>query len=493
MSAEIRLNEGPQTVAYESIATEILFGGAAGGSKSFLLRTVGLACCLGVPRVQVYLFRRTYPQLIKNHLAGNMNILEMAHPWTKSGFATWNWSRKALEFKNGANFFFNHCQHEPDVYDYHGAEIHVLLMDELTTFTAFIYRYLRGRMRAPGLVVPPGIHWSFPKVISGTNPGNVGHNWVKEAFITPAAPYEIWQTPNSEGGLQRQYIPAKLDDNKSMSVEEREDYKLRLEGLGNPGLVKAMLEGSWDIVAGGMFDDVWDYEHNTCAPFDIPPGWPITRSFDWGSSKPFSVGWWTESNGEEVTLREIDPETGQHLKRTWPRGHRFRIAEWYGWNSKENGGHHDTGEPNVGCKMLAVDIARGIVAKEKAWGLWGRVQPGAADSSIYDTDRGKSIAQEMEEEGIFWERADKGPGSRVNGWELMRKMLKASHQQPQESPGLTVFRTGYHFIRCIPVLPRDMVKTDDVDSAAEDHNADESRYELSRVSGTAARVPMTGN
>ena len=415
-----------------------------------------------------------------------MNLLELAHPWVKEGYAKWSWQRHALEFSNGANLFLSHCQHEHDVYNYHGPEINALLMDELTTFTAFQYRYLRSRMRAPGLVLPPGCPWTFPRAVSGTNPGNVGHNWVKMAWPGAAPPYKKWKASKSEGGMVRQYIPARLEDNKAMTPDERAEYAEKLQGMGDPSLVKAMLEGSWDIVAGGMFDDVWDLGHNTCEPFDIPDGWPISRSFDWGSSKPFSVGWWTESNGETVTLAD-------GTTRTWPRGHRFRIAEWYGWNSRENGAYHETGEANVGCKMLAVDIAKGIIEREARWGWAGRVEPGAADSSIYDTDRGKSIGDEMEDEGVYFEKADKGPGSRVNGWELLRKMLKASHQVPQEDPGLTVFNTGIHFIRCIPVLPRDKKKTDDVDTAAEDHNGDESRYELSRTRGTSTRVPMTGN
>jgi hypothetical protein len=424
--------------------------------------------------------------LIKNHLVGNQNLLEMAYPWTDQGYAKWNWGRHALEFQNGSNFFLCHCQREFDVYDYLGAEIHALLMDELTTFTAFQYRYLRSRMRSVGLKVPANSPWTFPRAMNSSNPGNTGHNWVKAGWVSAAPHYKKWVAPKSEGGMVRQYIPARLTDNTAMSPEEQQEYADKLEGLGDPALVRAMLEGDWDIVAGGMFDDVWDYGHNTCDPFPIPSRWPITRSFDWGSSKPFSVGWWTESNGEEVTLPD-------GTKRTWPAGHRFRIGEWYGWNSKENGGYHETGEPNVGCKMDDDDIAKGILKREKENGWKGRVLPGAADSSIYDTKPGTvSSAKTMEKHGVFFVRADKSPGSRVNGWAMMRKMLRASHKTPQEEPGLTIFNTGVHFIRCVPVLPRHKIKTDDVDTESEDHNGDESRYELSRVRGTATKVPIKG-
>ena len=143
--------------------------------------------------------------------------------------------------------------------------------------------------------------------------------------------------------------------------------------------------------------------------------------------------------------------------------------------------------------MLAVEIAREILNKETAWGWAGRVRPGAADSSIYDTQDGRCIADDMAGIGVTWVKADKSPGSRKNGAELVRKMLKNSHQHPQEFPGLTVFReTGKHFVRCIPVLPRDKIKTDDVDTNSEDHNYDETRYELSRRVQKAVRIPMQG-
>lgn len=487
----MQLNDGPQTYAYHTAANEVLFGGAAGGSKSYLLRALGLSWCLEVPGIQVYLFRRTHPQLVKNHLVGNQNLLQMAWPWTNVKFARWNWGRHALEFKNGSNFFMCHAQHEFDVYDYQGPEIHALLMDELTTFTAFQYRFLRGRCRAPGLEIPKHCPWTFPRICSGSNPGGTGHNWVKAAFVSAAIPYRKWRASKSEGGMVRQYVPARLTDNTAMTLEQQQEYADKLHGLGDPALVKALLDGNWDIVAGGMFDDVWDLEYNTCDPFDIPAGWPITRSYDWGSSKPFSVGWWTESNGEEVTLRD-------GTKRTWPRGHRFRIMAWYGWNSVENGGYHDPedptkGEPNVGCKMEDAEIARGIIKREADAGWAGRVEAGAADRMIFDTKPGFiSIAETMEAEGVFFEPADQSPGSRVNGWAVMRRMMLASHKVPQEDPGFTVFNTDIHFIRCVPVLPRHKIKTDDVDTDAEDHNGDESRYELSRVAPTATRVPIKG-
>src|SRR5690606_32441473 len=124
------------------------------------------------------------------------------------------------------------------VYGYQGSEIHVLMIDELTHFTEFMYRYLRGRVRLGALNVPDHLKGRFPRVLCSSNPGNLGHNWVKKTFITPAEPFQIVKQPKSEGGLLRQYIPARLDDNPTL-VENDPDYISRLEGLGNEALVKA--------------------------------------------------------------------------------------------------------------------------------------------------------------------------------------------------------------------------------------------------------------
>lgn len=220
-----------------------------------------------------------------------------------------------------------------------------------------------------------------------------------------------------------------------------------------------MKSGDWNIVDGGMFDDVWNDRTHVLEPFDIPKSWHVDRSFDWGSSKPFSVGWWAESDGTEATLKDGS-------KRNFPRGTLFRISEWYGWN----------GKPNEGLKMLAGDIAKGIKEREASLGL--TVKPGPADNSIFDTQDGNCIADNMAAAGVRWERSDKSPGSRKNGWELLRGRLSESRKHPMERPGLFVFSNCRQFIRTVPTLPRDESKTDDVDTESEDHVADETRYRV---------------
>lgn len=461
-----------QTEAYLSPATEILYGGAAGGGKSHLMRVGAIAWCTDIPGLQVYLFRRLSDDLLKNHMEGVTGFPALLDEWIGSGLVKINWSKLFIEFWNGSKIHLCHCQYEKDVTKYQGAEIHVLLVDELTHFTEKIYRYLRGRCRMGGLKLSQALAGKFPRIICGANPGGVGHNWVKATFIDIAKPYEVVRQPKSEGGMLRQYIPARLEDNPTL-LQNDPDYADRLEGLGNAALVKAMRDGDWNIVAGGMFDDVWSEPRHSIAPFDIPAGWRIDRAFDWGSSKPFSVGWWAESDGTEATMRD-------GTKRTFPKGTLFRIAEWYGWN----------GKPNEGLRMLAVEVARGIVKNERDIGIAGRVKSGPADSAIFDTQNGVCIADDMERAGVKWEKADKGPGSRKNGWERMRKMLKAALQHPMEYPGLLVFDTCRQFIRTVPVLPRDERNTDDIDTDAEDHVADEARYRCTMPNRTATVTPL---
>jgi hypothetical protein len=447
-----------QQIAFGTPATEILYGGAAGGGKSHLMRYFAVVCALLMPGIQIYLFRRTSPDLLKNHVEGPNGLPAILAPLIAMGRVKYNMSKGIFTFPGGSKIFLCHCQYEKDVASYQGAEIHLLLMDELTHFTAKIYKQLRGRCRLGAWRPPEQYRGLFPRILCGSNPGGIGHNWVKGSFVTSAPAMQIWKTKRKDGGMYRQYIPALLDDNPTMT-ENDPDYKDRLYGLGDPALVKAMLEGDWDIVSGAALDDVWKTLTHMIEAFDVPYNWYVDRSFDWGSTAPFSVGWWAESNGEEVKLK-----SGK--KKSYHKGSLIRINEWYGWN----------GEANEGCKMLATHIAQGIKQREAAMGL--HVRPGPADSSIYTSENGNCIADDMAAEGVHWTKADKSPGSRVNGLEKVREMLSNSLQSPMEKPGMFAFEHCTHFRRTLPVIPRDEKKRDDVDTASEDHLYDDVRYRV---------------
>ncbi len=459
---------------FTSIATEILFGGSSGGGKSHAKRAAAIIWCMKIPGLQIYLFRRTFPDLWRNHMEGPTSFPEMLASFIKVGICKPNYSSNKLSFRNGSTIHLCHCQYEKDRWQYQGADIHVLMIDEITHFTEKIYRFLRGRVRMSEdikLRISPDHRQSFPRVIVSGNPGGVGHNWVRFSWIDLLEPYQMVKMPKKEGGMLRQFIPSMLEDNPSLDTEE---YEGQLEGLGDPALVRAMRWGDWNIVAGGAVDDVWDPDVHVIKAFKIPTAWYVDRTFDWGSSKPFAVLWWAESDGSRV---EVGPQTFY----TFPKGTLFLIMEWYGWN----------GRPNEGIKQSDSEIAKQILMYDDALG--GNVHPGAADTSIYDVDNnGRAIVKEYEVNGVYWEKANKNPGSRVTGLQILRSRLRASLQTPMEEPGLFIFSHCRQFNRTVPTLPRDSKRIDDVDTESEDHVFDATRYRLLQHEHIAPQIRQIG-
>jgi hypothetical protein len=158
-----------------------------------------------------------------------------------------------IRFWNGSKIFLCHCKDEKNKFKYLGSEIHVLLVDELTHFTGTIYQFLRTRVRMVGIDVPEEHRGKFPRILCASNPGNVGHLWVKEAFVAHCEAGKIRQMPASEGGMRRQFIPARLDDNQ-IGVEADPTYEERLEGIGSAAQVKAYRWGDWNVIEGAFFD-----------------------------------------------------------------------------------------------------------------------------------------------------------------------------------------------------------------------------------------------
>jgi hypothetical protein len=184
----------------------------------------------------------------------------------------------------------------------------------------------------------------------------------------------------------------------------------------------------------------------------------VDRAFDWGSARPYSVGWWAESDGTDAVM----PDGTRFPTR---KGDLFLIGELYGWN----------GTANEGTRELASEVARKIRISEAEFGH--KVLPGPADSAIYAVDNGNCIADDMARSGVTWVPANKSSGSRANGWELMRDMLKAVFDG-SDRPRMFIFHTCRQFIRTVPVLPRDERKPDDVATETEDHIADMTRYRV---------------
>jgi len=444
-----------QEVAFHSEATEILYGGAAGGGKSHLMRMAAITWCSEIPGLQVYLFRRIRDDLVKNHMEGPSGFREFLAGWVECGFVTI--VEDEIRFWNGSKIYLCHCKDEKDRFKYQGAEIHVLLIDELTHFTDKIYRFLRNRVRMVGVTLPNKYGGKFPRILCGANPGGIGHQFVKMTFIDGAEPLKVYRAANSEGGMLRQFIPARLEDNPSMS-ENDPGYENRLSGLGSDSLVKAMRWGDWNVVEGAFFDN-FDVNRHVIRPFEIPDDWLLFRAGDWGSAKPFAFGWYAVANERFVT-----PEG-----RIIPRGALVKYLEWYGCKKDAEGRFI----PDVGLKMDADEVGKGIKLRD----LGASIAYGVLDPAAFSSDGGPSIAERlMTGGGVFFSRADNkrvaGRGA-MGGWDQLRARLKGDEDG---NPMLFFFSTCIHSIRTIPALQHDEDRPEDLDTTAEDHAADETRY-----------------
>jgi hypothetical protein len=373
--------------------------------------------------------------------------------------------RRNYKWPSGAVLKMRALQRDADADKYQGHAYTRIYCDEVTNFASLSpLDKLRACLRSGEAKIAK-------KFVSSANPGGPGHNAYKARYIDPSAPL----VPYFDEVMQcwRVFIPSTLDDNPQL-LENDPDYWKRVvaSANGREDLIKAWRWGHWDIVAGGMYDDVWNRKIHVMEPFRIPHSWRINRSFDWGSSKPYSVGFWAESDG-----------TTAPNGRTYPKGTLFRIAEIYGWNKK----------PNEGLKKIDTDIAKEILKFEATIGYTGRVEPGPADSSIYDADNGVCIADNMAKLGVRWTKADKSPGSIKSGCEAIRRRLSASMKHPMEEPGLFVFANCTDgFIRTLPVLPRDKDNPDVPDPNAEDHCPDEVRYRCLQVRHSGGTVRLGG-
>lgn len=456
MARKIEINltlHQKQGIALDTPATEVLFGGAAGGGKSHLMRAAAVMWCGMIPGLQVYLFRRLRDDLVKNHIEGPQGLRALLAPWQSNGFVTI--VEDEIRFWNGSKIYLCHCKDEKDRFKYLGAEIHVLLIDELTTFTETIYRFLRSRVRMVGVTPPRELEGRFPRILCGSNPGNIGHHWVKSAFIDARPEMQIERTSQREGGMLRQFIRAKLEDNPSMGRDDP-GYEGKLEGLGSPALVKAMRHGDWNVVAGAYFPE-FSTDSHVVKPMSLPMYWHRFRAFDWGSARPFSVGWWAVSDGEL-------PE--------FPRGALIKYREWYGAQRDDDGNTI----PNQGLRMTAEEVADGIKQREERDIVGNRqTMAGVADPSIFSQDGGPSIADRMAARKVFFRAADNTRVARLGamgGWDQLRSRLKGDG----ERPGIYWFSTCLDSIRTIPVLQHDLDRPEDVATEMEDHAADECRY-----------------
>ena len=440
---------GPQESLLACECQEIFFGGARGGGKSygFLIDWLEHRKKHG-KHARGILFRRQFTDL--------EDIIEESKGLFPKTGGHFNESKAVWRWPDGSIFRFRYIKNDNDANKYIGHQYTWLAVEEAGTFaTMDPIKKLRATLRSA--------HSVPVRMLVNSNPGGVGHNWLKARYIDPAKPHTPLFEDGETSGWTRIFIPAQLKDNLIL-MRSDPGYADRIRTSGIPTyLVEAWLHGNWDIVAGGMFDDLFTSARarRIVLPwFRVPKQWRIDRSLDWGNTMPFSVGWWATSDGTPVTI------PGRGIV-ALPRGSLIRIGEWYGWKS---------GKPNVGCEMLSRDVAREIIEREKMMGYTVRKGPAGAD--IFGSDDGPSVEQEMAREGIHWISSSAcAIRFRKPGWEQMRRMFMAAIETPREDPGLFVFDTCRQFLRTVPLLPRDLDgDPEDVDTNAEDHIADEVRY-----------------
>jgi hypothetical protein len=411
------------------------------------------------------LFRREYKEL--------GDVVAKSKKWFRQIFPEARFLESQADYKwrwpTGEELLFRTAKRVDDYWSYHGHEYPWIGWEELTNWASpDLYEQMKSVCRSSHKYVPR-------KYRATTNPFGPGHGWVKKRFIDPGPAGTIIR---SQSGMLRTRVHSDTDENKAM-LEADPNYKANLATNSNEAQRKAWLDGSWDIVSGGLFSDVWDRNIHVLPHFSVPASWRIDRSFDWGSSTPFAVVWWAESDGTDLKLPD-------GRKMSTVRGDIFAFAEWYGWN----------GKPNEGLRMLATDIARGIIEREKAMGIHGRVRAGPADNQILKRENGMCLADDMKLIGVSWTESDKSPGSRVAGWETMRIRLSQAKPEksglPRERPGLFLADTCKHGILQISGSARSDKNPDEIHETAEDHWLDCCRYRLFSKKHFTGTARMTG-
>ena len=428
---------GPQDAFFRCPFFEVLFGGARGGGKS--------DACLGEFAAHARIFgheargvfmRREMPQA--DSLIDRSQQIYMPLGWQ------YNKGNRQWTSPEGAVLRFRPLEDDRDAEKYQGQNFTRIYLEELTNWAS---PTAPNKMKAT-LRSAAGV----PCLYRATaNPGGSGHHWVKDRYIDPD-PRGYRPILNEDGKTHRMFIPARVTDNKRMLLLDP-SYVDRLKLSGSKELVRAWLEGDWAVIEGAFFDN-WSSARHIIKPFEIPKQWARFRAMDWGSAKPFSVGWYAVVSDD---LRV--PGTGLTL----PRGCLVKYREWYGRKG-----------PNEGLKMNAEEVANGI--REREYG--DTILYGVLDPAAFSSDGGPSIAERMAlpPNLINFRPADNKRTARVGsmgGWDMLRARLDG---EAPDRPMLVFFDTCRDSIRTIPLLQHDKSIAEDVDTDGEDHAGDETRY-----------------
>ena len=400
----------------------ILFGGARAGGKSWVVRFKSRALCLYYPGIQIIIIRRTYPELVRNHINHLRKDLR--------DIARYNQQDKVFRFSNGSQLFFSYCDNDNDITRYQGAEYDVIFIDEATLLEEVWLKAFPACLR--------GVN-TFPKRIYYTaNPGGPSHGYLKRLFI------DRQYLPGEEAPEQYEFIQALPQDNLALMAIQP-GYIDQLKALPY-AMRQAWLYGCWDINSGAVFtefrDDPAGYANHKWShviePFDPPEHWPIYRSFDWGFNTPFSCNWWAV--GEDAA---------------------YMILEWYGMGNEVNTGLH-----------LAPETVFERIRNIESQHPWLRYKQitGIADPACWAVQTGVSTMESAGKMGVYF---SKGDNKRIAGW------LQVHYRLEFDAFGkarMYFFKPCVDTIRTLPLLQYDKHNVEDVDSGMEDHAPDSVRY-----------------
>jgi phage terminase large subunit len=410
-----------------STAKYRLFGGAAGPGKTTALLWEAIDQAHKVPGSDSLLLRRTFPELESSLLA------RFRRDVPRSLYRKYNESKHIVTWPNGSTTRFGYCRNESDVYQYQGAEFLFIGLDELTHFTLKQWQFLTSRNRCP-------VQGSRPCMAGASNPGNIGHAWVKALWVDHVPP-PGFDRPELYDASDYDFIPARLDDNPIYANDAA--YRKTLETLPEH-LRRAFLEGDWNVFAGQYFD-VFDVGRHTARPeeFRLEPWWPRWISVDWGFQHPSAVYWHCAVPGPEnsriVTYREfvqnaLSPRMlAQGIAE---RSGRERISELF---LSPDAFAHRTAEASIAEQLGEVLAANGLP------------RPAAADND------------------------------RIGGWQLMYQLL--------ESDAWVITENCAKLIASLPLLVRDDQRVEDIRKTEGDDSADAARYGLvsgGRLAGVGA-------
>ena len=412
------------------------YGGARGGGKSWAVRTKAKILCGIYKGIKTLIVRRTYPELINNHINPLREDLYSV--------ASYNKSEKVFTFLNGSTIKFGYCNNDKDLDQYQGAEYDVIFLDEATQLKEEWIKKIIACVR--------GVN-DFPKRVYYTcNPGGVSHGYFKRLFIDQK--YEAGENPDDYV-----FIQALVTDNKALMAAQP-DYIKQLEALP-PKIREAWLHGRWDIYEGQFFEDFRDtpdidlchkagitpeeayvqrrFTH-VIEPFEIPRGWNIMRSYDFGYNKPWSLGYWA-----------IDYD-----------GVMYRIMDVYGWN----------GTPDEGNKWTPDEQFKYIADLERQHPMLAgrKIVDSVADPAIWDGSRGESVAETAMRYGIYFTPGD---NERIAGWMQVHYRLQFDKNG---YPRMYFFKNCETARRTIPLMMYSETHPEDINTKLEDHCPDEIRY-----------------